>query len=64
LSKKILDLVIIFRNAKKPPVKGRGGQPLTDKERLRRHFGDERKNHSVEELPKRGTGRTIYGNRR
>ena len=64
MAKKIFDLVIIFRNAKKPPVKGRGEQPLTDKERLKRHFGKEWKNHSVEELPQRGFGRRIYARNR
>ena len=43
--------------AKKPPSRGRRGKPLSDIERLKRHFGKNWKKHKISELPKRGTGR-------
>ena len=43
--------------AKRPPIGGRRGRPLTDLQRLKRHFGKDWKKHKVSELPKRGTGR-------
>ena len=43
--------------AKKPPARGRRGKPLTDTQRLKRHFGKNWRKHSISELPKRGTGR-------
>lgn len=42
---------------KKPPAKGRGGKPLTNTQRLKRHFGKNWRKHKVSELPKRGAGR-------
>lgn len=32
------------------------GNPRTDNERLKRHFGKNSKNHSTKDLPPRGTG--------
>jgi len=42
---------------KKPPAGGRKGRPLSNSERLKRHFGSDWKKHKVSELPPRGTGR-------
>ena len=42
---------------KKPPKRGRAGKPLTDTQRLKRHYGANAKNHKISDLPKRGAGR-------
>ena len=34
-------------------MRGRKGMPLTDEERLKRHFGDDWQNHTIDELPER-----------
>ncbi len=41
-----------------PPGPGRRGygRPRSDIERLKRHFGPDWRNHTVDELPPRGTG--------
>jgi len=41
-----------------PPGPGprRYGRPRSDIERLKRHFGPDWRNHTVDELPPRGTG--------
>jgi len=43
--------------AKKPSAKGRRGKPLSNTERLKKHFGKDWKKHKTSELPKRGYGR-------
>ena len=47
----------MFGNEDRPRYGMRGrkgrGQPLTDEERLKRHFGSDWKNHTVDELPER-----------
>ena len=42
---------------RKPPKAGRRNRPLTNTERLKRHFGKDWRKHKVSELPPRGTGR-------